>query len=158
MPRKLTPPPKPTDRPKSLRELAAKLAIPYERVLRLRKDGLQTRADGTFDVNEAKAFLKARTARTSGVHATPEAKEWSERRLKAIALRLEKELADHQARFISKKQVIKEWTRNAKHINDAFASLGSDLAPKLVGKSPQEIQAIMDADIMARLRALAQTR
>jgi hypothetical protein len=140
-----------------LRELAGRLGIPYERARRLRKDGLPCQADGTFDVAEAKRFMKARAARSPGANATPEAKAWSERRLKAIALRLEKELADDQARFISKKQVIKEWTRNAKHIKDAFASLGSDLAPKLVGKSPQEIQAIMDADIRARLRALSQT-
>jgi hypothetical protein len=124
----------------------------------LRKDGLQCKADGTFDVNEAKAFLKARTARAPGVNASPEAKAWSERRLKALVLKLEHELADAEARFISKEQVVNEWTRNAKHIKDAFASLGSDLAPQLVGKGPQEIQAIMDADIMARLRALAQTR
>jgi hypothetical protein len=141
-----------------LRELAGRLGINYERARRLRKDGLQTKPDGTFDVNEAKAFLKARAARTSGVNASPEARAWSERRLKAITLRLEKELADAEARFISRKQVAKEWAQNVREIKTVFASLGSDLAPRLVGKGPQEIQAIVDADIRARLRALAQSK
>src|SRR6185503_13736563 len=74
---------------KSLYELADKLGASYDQVVRLRKDGLELEADGSFSVPKALWFLKKRQERASHHPDSTKAVTWKERRIKALALAAE---------------------------------------------------------------------
>src|SRR5687768_1591732 len=90
--KKACPAPSNPDRPNNLRDLAGRLGIPYDRARKLRQDGLSIQPDGTYDLVEARAFDRARRARSPGLE-TEGARTWNDRFKKAKALQAERDLA-----------------------------------------------------------------
>ncbi len=156
MGRKLRPPTNDPRRASSLREVAARLGIPYEAARRLRRDGLETEPDGTFDIQKAKAFRESRAARgPNWPNPTHKAFTWKERKLKAGALHAEMELAQALGRLVEKEEVKREWRERVVTVKNRLKALGREVAPRVTGKGPQEAQAVIDSRVLEILRLLS---
>lgn len=150
------PPPIDPDRPSSLRELAGQLGISYERARRLRKNGLQVKPDGTYDLSEARMFDAARRARTPGLE-TEGMVAWNNRLRKAKALQAERDLVRSLERVVDVDEVRRQWHARMVQIKNRLTDIGRELAPHLAHRGPQEVLAIMDQHILQILRDLANT-
>jgi hypothetical protein len=140
---------------RSLYELADKLGASYNRVVRLRKDGLEPEADGSFSVPKALWFLKQRNERSSQHPNSAAAVTWKERRIKALALTAETDLAERTKQLVLISEVRTAWGLQATKIKNAFKGLGRQLAPLLLQRGPQEIQAIIDRRVLEILNDLS---
>jgi hypothetical protein len=147
-------PPRDSSHPQTLRELAGILHISYDRARRLRQDGLSLRSDGRYDLHEALALNEARRARTPGLE-TDVARSWNDRLKKARALQAEHDLAVSLQLVMDVDEVRTQWRRRLTQIHRHLSGLGSELAPRLAHRGPQEILAIMDQHVLQILRELA---
>lgn len=140
----------------TLSELARALGVSRRTIDRLIADGLRPDADGRYDLETAWRFRLARAGR--GQHyaaASPSATAWQARRLRALAMRAERELQEKLRSLVSIDEARREWRRNVNRITRMCRGLGRELAPRLVGKGPHEIQATIDERVMQLLRELA---
>ena len=146
----------PSRKARSLRELAARLSIPYERARRLRMDGLQPEPDGVYDLNKAREFLHARTLRgPMWATASKDAQSLKLRALKAAAESAEIKVALARSQLVEKAEVEREWRQRVVTVKNRLKALGRELAPRLAGNGPQEIQAVVDARVLEILRLLS---
>ena len=142
--------------PRNLTDVARALNISYDRCRRLRQDGLQVRPDGSYDLTEARAYDRARRARSPGL-GTEAARVWNDRLTKARALQAERDLSVSLGLVVDVDEVRQQWRRRLGQIKSRLSSVGRDLAPRLAKRGPQEIQAILDERVIEILRELART-
>lgn len=139
----------------SLYDLARGLKCSYDQAVRLRKDGLTAEPDGTFSLAKAAWFLKQRLARAPHHPESTMAITWKERRIKALALGAEIELAERTKQLVAKADVRRAWGLQATKVTNAFKGLGRQIAPLLSHKGPQEIQALVDRRVLEILKELS---
>jgi hypothetical protein len=80
---------------------------------------------------------------------------WKERRLKAQALREEIDLAEHTKKLIPLADARRAWGIQATKVKNAFKGLGRHLAPLLLHRGMQEMQAIIDRRVLEILNDLS---
>jgi bifunctional ADP-heptose synthase (sugar kinase/adenylyltransferase) len=80
---------------------------------------------------------------------------WKDRRMRALALKAELKLDVATGKLIERSHVVREWKTRVVQTKNQLLGLGREFAPRLMGKSPQEIQALIDARVCEILRALA---
>jgi hypothetical protein len=80
---------------------------------------------------------------------------WKERRAKALALKAELKLDIATGKLIERSHVVREWRTRLIQTKNQLLALGRELAPRLMGKTPQEIQAMIETRASEILRALA---
>jgi hypothetical protein len=149
-------PTRPNANPNNLTEVARALNISYDRCRRLRQDGLQVRPDGSYDLTEARAYDRARRARTPGL-GSETARVWHERFVRAKTRAAETELARSLKLIIDIDEARQQWRRRTEQIRNRLAVVGQQLAPRIAHRGPQEVQAILDERVMKILRELART-
>ena len=146
----------PWRQPTSLRELATALHIGYQKARRLKMDGLEIQADGSYDLARAKEFLRLRSLRspTWGT-ASADAQSLKIRKLRADAERVEIQVEEARTRLVDKEDVLREWRQKVILVKNCFRGLGRELAARLAGKGPQEVQAVIDLRVYEILRHFA---
>jgi hypothetical protein len=80
---------------------------------------------------------------------------WKERRIKALALAAETDLAERTKQLVPISEVRAAWGLQATKIKNAFKGLGRQLASLLLQRGPQEIQAIIDRRVLEILNDLS---
>lgn len=101
-------------------------------------------------------MAERRALRNPGYFGDSEAAHrWRERRDRAIALRDENALSERMKGLVAIVDARRAWTFQSGKVRKAFSGLGSDLAPRLVGRGPQECEAIITQRVLSILRALS---
>jgi hypothetical protein len=80
---------------------------------------------------------------------------WKERRMRALALKAELKLDIATGKLIERSHVVREWQMRLIQTKNQLRGLGREFAPRLMGKTPQEIQAMIETRASEILRALA---
>ena len=148
--------PLPRRQVRSLRELASALGIGYQRARRLRMDGLEREGDGTYNLSKAREFIRLRTLRgPTWVTASADAQYLKLRTLKAAAESAEIKVAQARSRLVEKAEVEREWRQRVVTVKNRLKALGREVAPRVAGKGPQEVQAVIDSRVLEILRLLS---
>jgi hypothetical protein len=80
---------------------------------------------------------------------------WKDRRAKALALKAELTLNIATGKLIERSRVVREWQMRLIQTKNQLLALGREFAPRLMGRNPQEIQAMIETRACEILRALA---
>lgn len=144
------------DSPSSVRALAKAINVAPRIVQEMVDNGEITKGpDGRFDVSVALKVKEERARRQRGGFVyDPELQELKIKRetnrfhLEALTL------AEKAHQVVRKEKVIREWSYVVLEMKQRMAGLGREVAPLVIGRSPQEVQAIIDGRVFEIMRAL----
>ena len=144
----------------SLEDLADALGVSRQTASKMKRDGMKPERDGSWSIQKCAEFRDLRQSRASqgrngAAPLSSTAMTWKEEALKADAQMKQLKLAEYASTLVKKEEVRREWARMIVIAKTKFESLGRDVAPKLVGRSPREVQSIIDKRIFEILRAMA---
>jgi hypothetical protein len=145
-----------TSKAKSQRELSRRLNVSRSTIDRLRDDGLTQDAAGSYDVRQAEDLLHRRSLRVAHMKGlSQEAVNAKQRKLAADADMAELKYKQACGELILKDEVQRQWRCALITLKNRFLGLGRELAPRLAGCGPMQIQAAIDSRIFEILRMLA---
>ena len=141
--------------PSNVRDLAKAINLSPTIVQQMVANGeIAKGADGCFDIAAALKVKEERARRQKGgVVYDPE--------LQAIKVQREKnkmalealELAQKADKVVQKADIVREWSHLMLELKHRLTGLGREIAPLVMGRSPQEVQAIIDGRVFEILRA-----
>ena len=136
---------------------AAKAAdVDRKTIQRYLKEGLPIGPAGKIKDRDVQAFKNRKAATLKGgVVITKERDQWSTRKERAQALKLEKELAEQIGELVNRDEMIREVVNRELEFKDRLLGRWPELARKLVGKGLREIEALGRASDCEVLRCLA---
>jgi len=148
------------NRDKTTSEILDILGVTHRTLRNWMKEGLPY-TKGTagrsnmFDESEVAAWMK-NTGRT-GQPGRPKSEtsndrdHWSMRKEKALAEKYELQLERERGQLIEKAVVEQRWTNIANALQHTLQSQAAQLAPRLVGKTAQQIEEELETDTKRRL-------
>jgi biotin operon repressor len=148
---------KATQKVTSQRDLSKRLNVSRSTINRLREDGLARDAAGGYDLAQAEELLRRRTLRVAhmGNGTAQVGLAAKTRKMVADAERAELELARAKQAVVERVVVTREWNCHVLAVKNRFLGLGRELAPRLAGCGPMQIQAAIDGRVFEILRMLA---
>ena len=93
--------------------------------------------------------------RRGGDRTGMEASAYKERYHKARAEKIELDVQVRRGQLVSRHEVKLAWSNRIDEVRSAFLNMGSDLAPRLVGKKERDIKMILDKYIFHVTNKLA---
>jgi biotin operon repressor len=139
----------------SLDVLAHRLGISRSTAKNLRRDGL-CRNEGGYSLSQAEELLRRRSLRVAHLKGlSQEAMDSKQRKLSADASMAELKYEQARGELILRDKVQQEWRCALVALKSRFLGLGRELAPRLTGCGPMQIQAAIDGRIFEILRLLA---
>lgn len=142
--------------PKSVRTLAKAINVSTGVVQEMVSNGeIAKGPDGTFDVSAALKVKEERARRQrGGVVYDPELQNIKLQREKTRLGRDTVELRRELGEVIERSEVVRNWSKCLLQMKGALSGLGRELAPLVIGRSPHEVQAIIDARVFEIMRTL----
>ncbi|WP_447983795.1 hypothetical protein [Nitrospira sp. Nam74] len=135
---------------------AHKPVVSRETVRQYRKEGLDVETDGKVDPEKIAAIHAEKMERGRlGTSRSDGARYWDEKFREAKAKRAQMELAQALKRLVDVEEVQGEWRGRCLQLRALLTGMGREIAPRLVGKSTREIQAIIDVRHFEILRVFA---
>ena len=120
-----------------------------------RSGDLKKKSHG-YNTLEARQILERRAANMRGGDRTGmEASAYKERYHKARAEKIELDVQVRRGELVSLAEVQVAWGQRLDEVRQAFTNMGSDLAPRLVGKKEREIKMVLDRHIFEVTNKLA---
>jgi len=126
-------------------------------VARYRAEGLDIFGpDGNVDPVKFRQVKKEKQSRGQfGTSRDEDSRYWDRRFRRAKAKRAEQELAEAEGRLVSREAVVREWRARVVGLRTLLVGFGREIAPRVIGKSAREVQALVDVRMFEILRTFA---
>jgi hypothetical protein len=135
---------------------ASKLVVSRETVRQYRRQGFDVDTDGKADPDKVNAIHAEKLKQGQrGSSRADGARYWDEKFREAKAKRAQMELAQALKRLVDVDEVQFEWRARCLQLRALLTGMGREIAPRLVGKSAREIQALIDVRHFEILRTFA---
>ena len=141
---------------RTLRELSQVLEISKWSLSKWVASGELIKKSHGYNIEEARRILERRASRMQGGDRTGmDASSHRDRYHKARAEKLELDVQARRGELVSQSEVKLAWSQKVEEVRQAFINMGSDLAPRLVGKKERDIKMILDKHIFDATNKLA---
>ena len=133
---------------RSIKDLSQILEISEKALSNWSRSGELKKKSHGYNVADARGILERRASRMQGGDRTGmEASSHRDRYHKARAEKLELDVQARRGELVSQSEVKRAWNQKVEEVRQAFINIGSDLAPRLVGKKERDIKMIIDQTV-----------